>query len=195
MSRTRTSLRLSSVGVAACVAIVAACYGPDGSPQYQVPVDPNAQLTLLVPQRSQFDGVANMLNFTCGTLDCHGQIGRNLRLYGVEGLRLGNGPFDVPGGQPTTTAEIDADFRSAVGLEPERWNEMINAYDNGQGEFHPEWLSIYRKALGLEAHAGLAPIAIYKADGVTYDERYTCLTSWMQGNVDQTACTKSVSNY
>ncbi|MFI5301931.1 MAG: hypothetical protein ACHREM_27900, partial [Polyangiales bacterium] len=136
----RLSLRGKTFAMAAALAVGAACYGPDGSPQYDVPVDPNAQLALLIPPRAQFDGVANMLNKTCGTLDCHGEIGRNLRIYGREGLRLD--AADIPGGGPTTSAEIDADFRSAVGLEPERWNEMIATYNGGAGAFHPEWLSI-----------------------------------------------------
>lgn len=187
-------LRTSTLAIGALVAIGAACYGPDGSPQYTVPVDPNAQLTIQVPPRSQFDPVAVMLNRTCGTLDCHGQVGRNLRIYGREGLRLD--PSDIPGGADLTEAEGDADFRSAVGLEPERWNEMTTELQNN-GDFHPEWLSIYRKALGLEAHTGLAPIAQYKSDGTTPDARYTCLTTWMQSaagsvSVDVNACTNAV---
>jgi hypothetical protein len=61
--------------------------------------------------------VTTPLVYFCGSLDCHGQIGRNLRLYGMQGLRLD--PKDVPCGAHTSQAEIDADYQTVIGLEPE----------------------------------------------------------------------------
>ena len=36
-------------------------------------------------------GVSRLLEKRCGTLDCHGQVGRSLRLYGQFGLRFVEG--------------------------------------------------------------------------------------------------------
>jgi hypothetical protein len=66
-----------------CLALVA-CNGPDGKPE-----------TFQVPSRETFTPVGEMLHTRCGSLDCHGQVGRNLRLYGTNGLRLA--PGDIPG--------------------------------------------------------------------------------------------------
>jgi hypothetical protein len=46
--------------------------------------------------------VAAMLIEACGSLDCHGTVGRNLRLYGNIGLRYGDS------GVPTAGTVIDA---------------------------------------------------------------------------------------
>src|SRR5258708_13720479 len=43
---------------------------------------------LVVPSRFSFPRVADAMQLHCGTLDCHGQPGRNMRLYGHYGLRL-----------------------------------------------------------------------------------------------------------
>ena len=43
---------------------------------------------LSVPSRDDFPAVADAMQLHCGTLDCHGQVGRNMRLYGLYGLRL-----------------------------------------------------------------------------------------------------------
>jgi hypothetical protein len=43
---------------------------------------------LSAPPREGFESVADAMQPSCGTLDCHGQPGRNLRLYGGRGLRL-----------------------------------------------------------------------------------------------------------
>jgi len=61
--------------------------------------------TLAAPERATFEPVDDVLQATCGTLDCHGQLGRALRLYGGRGLRLA--PTDNPADDPTTPAEYD----------------------------------------------------------------------------------------
>ena len=73
--------------------------------------------TLAVPTETAFVYVSEVLDYSCGALDCHGTVGRNLRLYGTFGQRLDT--KDVPCTQQTTAAEVDANYRSAVGLEPE----------------------------------------------------------------------------
>ena len=127
-----------------------------------------------------FGPVADYLDHRCGTLDCHGQSGRNLRIWGCNGMRLDQ--FDVPscnrlvGGKPTTVQEHEATYRSVVGLEP----SVMTAVVQGGGQ-HPELLTLVRKARGTEAHKGGAIVT-------PGDAQDKCITSWLAGNTDTTAC-------
>jgi hypothetical protein len=135
-----------------------------------------------------FKPVALFLDHRCGTLDCHGQVGRNLRLYGKEGLRLdppsctatGMGGLpstcNVPGIKPMTADELEADYRSAVTLEPEIMTEVVT-----QGGAQPDRLTLVRKPRAEEHHKGGQVITVG-------DDQDVCLTSWLAGAVDTTAC-------
>ncbi|HTQ48324.1 MAG TPA: hypothetical protein VMI75_36460 [Polyangiaceae bacterium] len=132
------------------------------------------------PDSAGFPPVASMLVQACGTLDCHGTIGRNLRLYGDTGLRYS--PTDVPSTLvPTTADEVTQDYESVVGLEPEITSEVVAA-----GGANPERLTFYRKALGLENHKGGAVV-------VHGDPRDVCITTWLQGHADASACTAALT--
>jgi hypothetical protein len=133
---------------------------------------------LFAPARASFNPVHDMLQTTCGTLDCHGQIGRNLRLYGARGLRLD--PKDNSAENPTTAGEYDQSYWSIIGLEPE-----ITSKVTVDGGAHPERLSLFRKARGIERHKG----GTLYAPGTAGDR---CLSSWFRGEVDIVAC-KEVS--
>jgi hypothetical protein len=128
-----------------------------------------------VPDRASFPPVAQMLVHTCGSLDCHGTAYRNLRLYGDEGQRWS--PNDIPLSVPTTNDEVDQDFASVVGLEPEIMGQVVR--DHGA---HPERLTLVRKGRGDEAHKGGTLIHVG-------DDRDVCLTSWLAGNTDVAKCT------
>jgi hypothetical protein len=136
----------------------------------------------VLPDRTTFPKVADLLDHRCGTLDCHGTVARNLRLYGSEGLRLSTmPPVNRPTAHPTgpgatTAAEYDEDFLSVVGLEPEILSEVIS-----QGGANPERLTLVRKARGTEHHKGLAPFTVG-------DPQDRCLTSWLSGHTDTNAC-------
>jgi hypothetical protein len=139
----------------------------------------DARIGVTAPDRSQFDPVAALLDHRCGSLDCHGSSRRNLRIYGCEGLRLD--PADVPGcrrqgGKDSTTAEIDATYRSLVGLEP----AVMSAVVSGKGD-HPELLTFVRKARGDESHKGGQIF-------VPGDAQDTCVASWRAGTTDTDAC-------
>jgi hypothetical protein len=129
---------------------------------------------LLAPERATFNPVASMLQTTCGTLDCHGQIGRNLRLYGARGLRLDPKANSAEGA--TTAREYDQSYWSVIGLEPEVTSEVVA--DKGA---HPERLALFRKARGVERHKG----GTLYAPGAAGDR---CLVSWFAGRVDVDAC-------
>lgn len=129
---------------------------------------------ITAPPLSQFPPVGAMFVQRCGSLDCHGQVGRNLRIYGRDGLRLSS--KDIPGGGPTTTAEYDDDYRSAVALEPEIMSQVVE--DGGQD---PERLTLVRKPRGEESHKGGTLI-------IVGDPQDICLTSWLSGTTDLASC-------
>ena len=79
---------------------------------------------LVAAPRDGFEPVADALVATCGTLDCHGQPGRNLRLFGGHGLRLAR--EDDPADYATSAAEYEADYWSVV-VQPEAMDSVVRA--------------------------------------------------------------------
>ncbi len=151
-------------------AIAGACSPPSSSDRTIV----------AAPDTASFPPVAAMLIQSCGTLDCHGTVGRNLRLYGDTGLRLSL--LDVPSTLiPTTDGEVAEDYASLTGLEPELFSAVV-----ASGGASPERLTLIRKARGTENHAGGAVI-------VAGDPRDVCLTTWLQGHADAASCTAALS--
>ena len=154
---------LSSIGMVAIVVGAAAC--SDG---YE-----GASFVATVPSDANFHVVAEVLDYSCGSLDCHGAPGRNFRLYRTFGRRLAR--TDVPCGAMTTAAEVEADYQSAVGLEPEVMAEVV------ESEADPGRLTLVRKARGAESHKG----------GTVFPEGSfgdLCLVSWVKGAVDGPSC-------
>jgi hypothetical protein len=140
----------------------------------------DARFVATAPDFASFPPVALMLIQACGTLDCHGTVARNLRLYGNTGLRFL--PTDVPTAlKPTTDAEIEQDYTSLVGLEPEAISTVV-----ASGGSNPERLTLVRKARGTEAHKGGRII-------VPGDERDLCLTGWLAGSADASSCTRALT--
>ena len=128
------------------VLALACCAGALGCSTELADTQAQAVGGLAVPPRLGFELVSDAMQLHCGTLDCHGQIGRNMRLYGMYGLRLG--PHDDPLNEPTSPAEYDADYWSIVGLEPEAVARVV------EHQAGPEALSMIRKARGIERHKG-----------------------------------------
>ena len=137
--------------------------------------DENRVTPILQPDYQQFDQgfVSYFLERRCGTLDCHGQVGRPLRIYGRYGLRLLNDAGLTPITGDTTEAERAANYRAVVGLEPEEMSRVVS------GEDSPESLLIILKPLGDEEdsrgvrHKGGSLISRGDAFG------YECLTRWL----------------
>lgn len=132
-----------------------------------------------LPDEPTFSPVAELLVVRCGSLDCHGKIGRNLRLFGSAGLRLSpsESPF-VP--LCDTAAEVSQDYDSLVGLEPELLGGVVAGGD-------PSALTLVRKARGAEAHKGGT---IWAAG----DDSDTCLVGWLQGDLKPAACARGVAS-
>ena len=113
-----------------------------------------------------------------GSLDCHGETHRNLRLYGYGGLRLDPATlpeFDI------TDAEIDADYDAVIALEPEKMADLVR--ENGNA---PERLTLVRKARGAEDHKGGNPI-------IAGDDADRCLVTWLASATDVAACQRTLT--
>ncbi len=128
---------------------------------------------LVAPSQEDFPEVADALQLSCATLDCHGQVGRNLRIYGFGGLRLSD--IDSPGGDPTTDLEYLASYDSLVGLEPEALSRVVTL------QADPNQLSLVRKTRGIEHHKG-------GQRALTGDALDRCLVLWLTGRFDPEPC-------
>jgi hypothetical protein len=125
-------------------------------------------------------GVSTVFEKRCGSLDCHGNTGRNLRIYSSNGLRLPNDAGLVPGQGATTIDESTANYQSILTLEPEQTNRVLDGAD-------PHTLLILKKPLALEKHKGGQ--VINKGD-----DAETCIVSWLEEDpalapVNKDACT------
>ena len=161
MIRARRLLPASALAIAGCV----------------IP-DPGATVDATCPDRAEFASVSPFLETGCGTIDCHGTPWRPLRIYGYNGLRLS--PTDVPGGNPTTTAEVAANYVSVCGLEPEIMSAVTTKADT------PDALLMIQKPRGETKHKG-------GTITVTGDEGDTCETSWLLGSVEASACSAAAA--
>lgn len=132
------------------------------------------EVSLALPPFDDFIPLSSALGIRCGSLDCHGQIGRNLRLYSQFGLR--EAAEDVPDGDETTIEEHQANHLAVISLEPEQLSEVwLN-----DGLDSPSLLLV-SKARGQEAHKGGS---VFLPDSA--GDR--CLLSWLSGSVDAVAC-------
>ena len=131
--------------------------------------DPSTELTLMVPPRQGFESVADAMQPSCGTLDCHGQPDRNLRLFGGRGLRLDPAKSSKDG--DTDSAEYDANYWSVVALEPEILSTVVA--DGGQD---PERWILIRKGRGTTRHKGGTLMQ-------PNDDLDQCIVEWLKGNI------------
>jgi hypothetical protein len=129
------------------------------------------------PPLEDFKKVSPLLERRCGTLDCHGQASRPLRIYGQYGLRLKpddvNDPDLYSGNldHPTTPIEVEANYRAVCGLEPEKMSQVV------AGDLGPEALTFVRKPRLAEKHKG----------GRIWDQGKPpdrCITGWVVADYD-----------
>lgn len=126
-------------------------------------------------------GVSTVVERRCGSLDCHGSLARNMRVYSSRGLRLPNDAGIGPGQGETTLEEITANYHSLMTIEPEITNSVVEGGD-------PNQLLLIKKPLGVEKHKG----------GVMFrrgDDTERCLITWLSEDlitpVDKDACTRA----
>ncbi len=128
-------------------------------------------------------GVDVVLEQRCGSLDCHGQMGRALRIFSQSGLRLiSQDAANVPGGAPTTQTELVANYQAVIGLQPELMTEVV------QQNAPPTALLLLRKPMQLERHKGGQVI-------VPGSNAYNCIVSWLAGPMkfSEPACANAMS--
>lgn len=140
---------------------------------------------LALPDKDQFinQGVDTFMQRRCGALDCHGQVGRPLRIYSPNGLRLNDGPNgarDTRGIQPNESA---ANYYAVVGLEPEEISQCLVT-----GGAFIDFL-LLKKPLGLD-QGGVR----HKGGSVlrSTDSGFDCLLGWASGQVDPAKCADAV---
>jgi hypothetical protein len=167
---------------------LAAALGMAGAVASCSAVPADSRIGVVAPvDGAPFTPVADYLGVRCGSLDCHGQPGRNMRVWNCLGMRLNPNDISFCGGptvprEPFTTPdEYEATYRSIVGLEPTVMSTVVA----GHGE-HPELLTMVRKARGLEAHKGGVLITPGDAQDV-------CITSWLAGNVNNMECISALT--
>jgi hypothetical protein len=148
-------------------------------------VDSTAVSPLALPDRDQFinQGVSAFMEKRCGALDCHGQIGRPLRIYSVNGLRKSVGPKGTRDVRGTTPDELNDNYFAVVGLEPEE----ISQARITEGAF-TDFL-LLKKPLSIEGggvrHKG-GPVLR------STDPGFECLISWIAGAVDSAKCADGI---
>jgi len=137
---------------------------------------PSAEATFAgaAPSSDTYPPVGTALEIRCGTLDCHGSSARNLRLYGINGVRLD--PLGITGDQSTTAEELLASYASVISIQPEVLAKIVA--DGGQ---RPERWLLITKGRGTEGHKGETRM-------VEGDDTDRCITSWLLGAVDVPRC-------
>jgi hypothetical protein len=202
IARVLLLLGAGTTGLLATAAAVTACSGPQ-----------NERIGIEAPPftKASFGPVADYLGNRCGTLDCHGQVGRNLRIWGCAGMRASPDASPASCASPTTLEEYEDTYRSLVGLEPQVittvYKECSGAISGGTGVYppasscHPELLTFMQKARGTQAHKGGQLICVQAPcpDGIPnpvqlddagppVDPQDVCLVTWLEGATDTKAC-------
>lgn len=137
-----------------------------------------------LPDKKSFldNDVSDMLERRCAGLDCHGQVGRPLRLYSATGLRQKAEKDGSRNGKPTTPEEKSDNYYAVVGLEPEN----LAACFASKGQVF-DTLQLLKKPLSLEGqgirHKG-GPVL--KASDT--DPGWQCLYGWASGSPDKKQC-------
>ncbi len=169
------ALALAALGAAACssydkneLTIITECTnGPSAgcnTPSYAdfaPPGDDNSKVV----------GVGDFMIQRCGSLDCHGQVGRPLRLYGKDALRLADA--GTGGALPSTlnaTApqEYQADFDAVVALQPEDMARVMTGIQD------PNTLLLLLKPTNSLVHKG-GPVIFASPP----DYGFLCLVNWL----------------
>ena len=86
-------MKASEVGGHGLSALLSGCQTPD--PDLTTELPPPGDI-------APFEPLGLAMGPSCGSLDCHGQPGRNLRIYYSRGLRLS--PKDISGSSSPSAA-------------------------------------------------------------------------------------------
>ena len=117
------------------------------------------------PGPPAFNVVSDALDIHCGTLNCHGNNDRNMRIFGFYGTRLSD--KDKTGAAATSEDEYQANFESIISIEPERLSQIVRSGGANEGK----WV-VLSKGRGTEHHKGGSRMT-------PGDAMDTCFTSWI----------------
>lgn len=137
------------------------------------------------PDKEEFinGGVSAMMEARCGGLDCHGQVGRPLRLYSQRGLRLATPEQDLRDNRETTPEERLENYQSVIGLEPEGLSDSVRT--KGEYTNHQLLLKPLDDASGLGVRHKGGPVLQASKN----DPGWQCLIGWIAGEPNRQACT------
>lgn len=116
--------------------------------------------------------VQDYVGYRCGSLDCHGDMGRSLRIYAKDGLRKS----DALRRQPMSLEEIDDNVAAL---------SVFSRFDAVDQSFS------LTKALSVGS-GGMA----HEGDPVWQDrndEGYLCLAGWLAGTSPASACANALA--
>ena len=137
-----------------------------------------------LPDKASFidNKVSLFMEVRCGGLDCHGQEGRPLRIYGQTGLRRRPREDGLRDNSPTTDEERTENYLSVVGLEPEA---MAECFESKGEKF--ETFQLLKKPLDIEndgiRHKGGPVLRPTQSD-----PGWQCLYGWVSDSVDAAQC-------
>jgi hypothetical protein len=139
-----------------------------------IPAD-SGQAPDLPDSKSFIDNnVSLFMERRCGSLDCHGQVGRPLRIYSEWGLRLHTGDNNTRDKRPTQPDERLENYLAVVGLDPE--NLAICFDKNSDGTAYDS-LQLLKKPLDISGggirHKG-GPV-LHQSQS---DKGWACLHNW-----------------
>jgi hypothetical protein len=138
------------------------------------------------PDKEEFinHGVSAMMESRCGGLDCHGQVGRPLRIYSQRGLRFATPQEDdkLRDERPTTLEERRENYQSVIGLEPEGLNDTLAS--EGRYVNHQLLLKPLDDASEVGVRHKGGPVLQANAN----DPGWQCLFGWASGKPNRQAC-------
>lgn len=140
---------------------------------------PGNSVTYELPDRQLFlqANVSGFLEARCGALDCHGAIGRPLRIYSQNGLRLNAADGGGRDRGPTTDVERIENYRAVIGLEPDELSKAVAA----DGDYFD--YQLVQKPIDIQGggvrHKGGPVLSPSQSD-----PGWVCLTGWIAGSKD-----------
>lgn len=143
----------------ACVAVLAGCAGPSATETDPLPMADAAYYEAHVQV---------VVGYGCGSLDCHGDPGRPLRLYARDGLRL----RAELRGEELTAEEAALNAQAFLGIDP-----APSAIDA-----HVALLKPLAEAAGGLPHVGGD---VWESRD---DDAYRCVYGWLAGAPDDARC-------
>lgn len=168
--------------LAASAAFASCAQAPDKNATFSVAAE--APVAPQGADPAPFNLVVNsVFERRCGSIDCHGNTARGLRIYSALGLRLPNDAGIAPGVGETTLEEVSANYASVLALQPEKMRDFLSKSPRTPDDAYQ--LLILSKPLGPtqggERHKGGA--ALGRGDAAEQ-----CIVTWLIGTTDQAKC-------